>query len=252
MATYDVGGRSAIVTGAGSGIGRAVARLLAANGAAVLVTDINEAGAKAVVDEIHAEGGTAAILVGNVVDPEFAERCVAEASELGPLRIAVNNAGIGGVAAPVGEYPLDSWRQVIEINQNGVFYGLRAQLPAIAAAQGGGAIVNVASILGSVGFATSAAYVTAKHAIVGLTKNAALEYATQGVRVNSVGPGFISTPLIDANLDEETQTFLESKHALGRLGTSDEVAALVVFLVSDAASFITGSYHVVDGGYTAQ
>jgi NAD(P)-dependent dehydrogenase (short-subunit alcohol dehydrogenase family) len=252
MATYDVGGRSAIVTGAGSGIGRAVARLLAANGAAVLVTDINEAGAKAVVDEIHAEGGTAAILVGNVVDPEFAERCVAEASELGPLRIAVNNAGIGGVAAPVGEYPLDSWRQVIEINQNGVFYGLRAQLPAIAAAQGGGAIVNVASILGSVGFATSAAYVTAKHAIVGLTKNAALEYATQGVRVNSVGPGFISTPLIDANLDEETQTFLESKHALGRLGTSDEVAALVVFLVSDAASFITGSYHLVDGGYTAQ
>ncbi len=251
MATYDVGGRSAIVTGAGSGIGRAIARLLAANGAAVLVTDINEARAKAVADEIRAAGGTAASLAGDVADLEFAQLSVATAGELGPLRIAVNNAGIAGASAPVAEYPLDSWRRVIEVNQNAVFYGLHAQLPAIAAA-GGGAIVNVASILGSVGFAGAPAYVTAKHAIVGLTKNAALEYAAQGVRVNAVGPGFIVTPLIEENLDEQTQTFLASKHALGRLGTSEEVAALVAFLASDAASFITGSYHLVDGGYTAQ
>ena len=154
MATYDVGGRSAIVTGASSGIGRAIARLLAANGAAVLVTDIDPVGLKAVAAEILAAGGTAASLTGDVADQEFAERSVTTARELGPLRIAVNNAGIGGAFGPVGEYPLDTWRQVIEINQNAVFYGLRAQLPAIATAEGGGAIVNVASILGSVGFAT--------------------------------------------------------------------------------------------------
>jgi NAD(P)-dependent dehydrogenase (short-subunit alcohol dehydrogenase family) len=252
VATYDVGERSAIVTGAGSGIGRAIALLLAVNGAAVLATDINEVGLKSVVDEIHAAGGTAAGLAGDVADQEFAERSVAAASGLGPLRIAVNNAGIAGASAPVGEYPLDSWRRVIEVNQNAVFYGMRAQLPVIAAAEGGGAIVNIASVLGSVGFPNSAAYVTAKHAIVGLTKNAALEYGALGVRVNAVGPGFIATPLIDANLDDEIQSFLAGKHALGRLGTPGEVAAVVAFLASDAASFITGSYHLVDGGYTAQ
>ena len=250
MAQYDVADRSAIVTGGGSGIGRAIALLLAANGASVLVNDMNGDHADAVVDEIRKAGGDAEASVGDVTDPSWIEASIHAANARAPLRIAVNNAGIGGAAAPLGEYPVDSWDRVIAVNLSSIFLGMRAQLPAIVE-NGGGAIVNVASILGSVAFANSAAYVSAKHGLVGLTKNAAVEYASQGVRVNSVGPGFIKTPLIDANLDEATQEFLVSKHPIGRLGESEEVAALVVFLASDAASFITGSYHLVDGGYTA-
>ena len=251
MAQYDVADRSAIVTGGGSGIGRAVALTLAASGAAVLVTDLNEEHAKAVAAEIEAAGGTAAALAGDVTDPAFAVASVEAANALAPLKIAVNNAGIGGAAAPVADYPLDSWQKVIEVNLNAVLYSMQPQLTAMAA-NGGGAIVNMASILGSVGFANSSAYVTAKHGLLGLTQNAALEYADQKVRVVAVGPGFIKTALVEASLPQEALQFLEGNHALARLGESQEVAALVAFLASDAASFITGSYHLVDGGYTAQ
>jgi NAD(P)-dependent dehydrogenase (short-subunit alcohol dehydrogenase family) len=239
------------VTGAGSGIGRAIALTLAANGAAVLVADVKRDSADAVAAEITAAGGTGAAFVGDVSDPEVDEASVRAAEQMAPLRIAVNNAGIGGAAALVGDYPLDSWRQVIEINLSAVFYGMRAQLGAMVR-NGGGSIVNMASVLGVVGIPMSSAYVSAKHGLLGLTQNAALEYGAQKVRVNAVGPGFISTPLVDAHLDEAAQSALAAKHALGRLGTPQEVADFVVFLASDVASFMTGGYYLVDGGYAAQ
>ncbi|GMA28594.1 SDR family NAD(P)-dependent oxidoreductase [Arenivirga flava] len=251
MATYDVADRSAMVTGAGNGIGRATAHVLAASGASVLVADFVEEAANNVVAEIRAAGGTAEAYVGDVTDQAAIDGMIAAADAMAPLRIAVNNAGIGGQALPVGEYSDESWLKVIDVNLNAVFRGVRAQINAMVA-NGGGSIINMASVLGSVGIANSSAYVTTKHALLGLTKNAALEYSAQGVRVTAVGPGFIKTPLLENNLDQAAQDFLASKHAMQRMGQPEEVAHLVAFLASDAASFITGSYHLVDGGYAAQ
>jgi NAD(P)-dependent dehydrogenase (short-subunit alcohol dehydrogenase family) len=251
MADFDVDGRAAIVTGGGSGIGRAVARTLARGGAAVLVVDVVADAAERVTTEITGAGGTARAFTADVSDPAAVAAMVTAAGELGPLRIAVNNAGIAGGSQPVAEVPLDDWRRVIEVNLDSVFYCIRAEVPAMIAA-GGGSIVNMASVLGGVGFANAAAYVSAKHGVVGLTKVAALEYAAAGVRVNAVGPGFITTPLLEANLGPEEITFLDAQHALGRMGGPDEVAGLVAYLAGDASSFVTGSYHLVDGGYAAR
>ena len=241
----------AIVTGAGSGIGQAIAARFAAEGARVVVSDISDKGGLATVERITASGGQATFFRADTSRPKEGEALVQEAvRRYGALHVAVNNAGIGGPIAPLGDYPIEGWDQVISVNLSGVFYGMRYQLGAIKAA-GGGAIVNISSILGQVGYRGSAAYVAAKHGLVGLTRNAALEYAPHKVRVNVVGPGFIMTPLID-KLPADTLKMLEGQHPLGRLGTSAEVAELVLWLSSDKASFVTGSYYAVDGGYLAQ
>jgi NAD(P)-dependent dehydrogenase (short-subunit alcohol dehydrogenase family) len=249
---YDFKNKVAIVTGAASGIGAAIAKALARDGASVVLADLDLKGADSVRESIEAAGGRATITETNVAVAVEVEALVETAKRVyGGLHLAVNNAGIGGPAAPTGEYPLEGWQKVIDTNLNGVFYGMRYEIPAILAS-GGGAIVNMASILGTVGFANAPAYVAAKHGLVGLTKVAAMEYAKHGIRINSIGPGFIDTPLLSKNLDEAALTFVRGLHPIGRLGTSEEVAALTSFLLSDEASFITGSYHLVDGGYVAQ
>jgi NAD(P)-dependent dehydrogenase (short-subunit alcohol dehydrogenase family) len=244
--------KTAIVTGAGSGIGKAIALLFALEGARVVVSDIDEKGGDQTVKEIKTQKGDAVFIKADTSKPTENKKLVDQTVKLfGGLHIAVNNAGIGGPIAPVGEYPVAGWDSVISINLSGVFYGMRYQIPAMLKS-GEGNIINMASILGSVGFANSAAYVASKHGVVGLTKNAAIEYAAKNIRINSIGPGFILTPLIEKNMTRETIKFLETKHPMGRLGTSEEVAELALWLASSKSSFVTGSYYTIDGGYTAQ
>lgn len=248
----DFSNKVALVTGAASGIGAAIALQLARDGAKVVVADRDIPGAATVARAIEQAGGTASTFEIDVADPIEVEALVAFAERTyGGLHLAVNNAGIGGPSAATADYPLDGWHQVINTNLNSVFYCMKYEIAAMARA-GGGAIVNMASILGAVGFSGSAAYVAAKHGLLGLTKAAALEYAPHGIRITAVGPGFIDTPLLSKNLDEATLKHVAGLHPIGRLGRSEEVAALTCFLLSEQASFITGSYHLVDGGYVAQ
>jgi NAD(P)-dependent dehydrogenase (short-subunit alcohol dehydrogenase family) len=243
--------KTVIVTGAASGLGKAIAMRFARENYNVVVSDIDADAGKEVVKSIEDNDGVAHFIKADTSKKSENEQLVQQTvDKYGGLHAAVNNAGISGEMAATADYPQDSYENVIAINQNGVFYGCQAQLPAILDA-GGGAIVNMASMLGSVGSAQSVAYVMAKHAVVGLTRTAGIEYAKKGVRINAVGPGYIETPLLDV-LEEDQKQQLIDAHPIGRLGQPDEVANLVYWLASDEASFVAGSYHIIDGGYTAQ
>jgi NAD(P)-dependent dehydrogenase (short-subunit alcohol dehydrogenase family) len=216
----------------------------------VVVSDLQIDKGKQVTNEIKENGGEAIFLDADTSKPIDNESLVRQSiHKYGQLDIAINNAGVGGPIAPTGVYPLDGWEKVIAVNLSGVFYGMRYQIPAMLS--NGGSIVNVASILGMVATRFSPAYVAAKHGVVGLTKTAALEYADKNIRINSVGPGYIKTPLL-SGLDEATTNMLVGLHPLGRLGEAEEVAQLILWLASPLSSFVTGSYYAVDGGYLAQ
>lgn len=248
MGTLD--SRTAIVTGAAAGIGAACAHELARRGATVVVADIDLDGALDVASQIIASGGSASAALVDVRDPDglvaLVERTV---SDFGGLNIAVNNAGISAEQLPVADLTPALWRKTLDINLDGVFFSMLAEIPAMVAG-GGGSIINMGSILSSIAWPNAAAYITSKHGVLGLTRSAALDYAASGVRVNAVGPGFVSTDLVKNSVSPEVYEQLAGMHPIGRMATPEDVAKLVTFLASDDAANITGSYQVTDGGFT--
>ena len=238
------------VTGAGSGIGEASAKAFAHEAASVAIADIDFDAAERVASEITGKGGKAIAYKLDVSDDAAVALVLAQVEkDFGALHIAHNNAGILGDIAPLVDQSNDSWRKVMSVNLDGVFYCMKHEIP-LMKKSGYGSIINMSSIMGAVAFANSSAYIASKHAIVGLTKAAAIECAVDGIRVNSVGPSVIKTPILDV-LPQEDLAGIAARHPVNRLGTCEEVAALILFLASPAASFVTGSYYAVDGGYLA-
>ncbi len=247
-------GKVALITGAGSGIGRASALAFAREGAKVAVADIVVEGGEETVRMVKEAGGEAFFIrvdVSNAADVEAMVNTVVDT--YGRIDCAYNNAGIEGRLASTDEYPEDVFDKVIDINLTGVWLCMKYELPHMLK-QGGGAIVNTASGAGLIGVAGMSAYVASKHGVVGLTKTAALEYAKSGIRVNAVCPGLIQTPMVERITAEQPQLgeALVAAEPVGRTGKPEEIAESVVWLSSDAASFVTGHAMSVDGGYVAQ
>jgi NAD(P)-dependent dehydrogenase (short-subunit alcohol dehydrogenase family) len=247
-------GKAALVTGGGSGLGRASAIALARAGATVTVADVDEQGGKETAALVSEEaGGDADFVRADVTQADEVEAMVDKAvARWGRLDCALNNAGTTGVSAPTADYTLDDWNRAIALNLTGVFLCLKYELPAML--ERGGAIVNMASGAGLVGFPGLPAYVASKHGVVGLTRAAALEYASQGVRVNAICPGSTRTPMLEGFMggNEQVERMMTRAVPLGRLGRPEEIAEAVVWLCSDAASFVVGHSLAVDGGSVIQ
>lgn len=244
-------GADAVVTGAASGIGAEIARRLAALGTRVAMVDVNAGQLDDAGRSIRGQGGTAVPVAIDVTRPEaFAAVMKRPGLEGFAPRFCVNAAGIDLPRCKAGDYPVENWDRVIAVNLNGVFYSMRFAIP-LMVARGGGSIVNVASIMGHRGIAEQPAYTAAKHGVVGLTRAAALDHAKDGIRINCVSPGYIDTPLLDFMPPEHRRAATE-KHPLGRFGKTSEVSDAILFLLSEQATFVTGSCMAVDGGYLAK
>jgi NAD(P)-dependent dehydrogenase (short-subunit alcohol dehydrogenase family) len=254
MVSYDFDGDTAAVTGAASGIGRETALEFARHGASVVVADVDDDGGTETVELIEDDGGDAVFVHTDVTEMADVEAMVETAvGEFGSIDYAVNNAGIGGAQKPTGDLTEDEWEGTVDVNLNGVWRSLKVELDEMTDQDDGGVVVNMASVLGHVGFEAASAYVAAKHGVLGLTKTAAWEYADEGVRVNAVCPGFIETAMLEEGgitEDEDLRQQIASMHSQGRLGDPEEIAGAVAWLCSDAASFTNGESLTVDSGYT--
>ena len=243
----------ALITGAGSGIGRATALAFAAGGASVVVSDVNEAGGQETVELVRQAGGEAIFIGADVSKPDEVEALVRESvRHFGRLDIAVNNAGIGGAWARTADYPLDDWARVLAVNLSGVFYCMQQEIRQMLV-QGGGAIVNVASIAGIRALANAPAYTASKHGVIGLTRTAAQEYARQNIRVNAVCPVFTRTPLFQGMIEgnDRLAERLLQNIPVRRFGEPEEIADAILWLCSEGAGFVTGQAVNIDGGLTA-